>query len=62
MKLKTKNREWLEDWYADYICDCLETEEDYRYQVALDGLVGAHQLNDEDLLSEYKEYIGGKRA
>lgn len=56
MKLKTKNREKLEEWYANYMTEImydLSTENEIFGYMLEHGFIGAKELTDEELLDEY---------
>ncbi|MBA7624552.1 hypothetical protein ES703_31961 [subsurface metagenome] len=56
MKLKPEIREKLEKWYVDFLVECLD-EIDYREQVAREGLHGAKEMTDKELLDEYRFHV-----
>ena len=57
MSLKPKNRERLEEWYADYLKESIEWwKERVLDEICMLGLKGAKELSDKALLEEYVDY------
>lgn len=56
--LKKKNREKLENWYANYRADnLLDDFHDWAVtDIYLYGVEGAKDMTDEELLAEYVDY------
>ncbi len=56
-KLTKDQREKLEDWYAKHIFETIEWHDDsVLFSICQEGLTCATEIDDEDLIEQYKEY------
>ncbi|MCK4321648.1 hypothetical protein KAX08_03925 [candidate division WOR-3 bacterium] len=56
-KLTKGQREKLEDWYARHIFETIEWHDDsILFSICKEGLTCATEIDDEDLIKQYKEY------
>ena len=57
VKLIKDKREKLEDWYAKHIFESIEWHDDsVLFSICQEGLTSATEIDDEDLIEQYKEY------
>lgn len=57
VKLTKDQREKLEDWYAKHIFETIEWHDDsVLFSICREGFTCATEIDDEDLIEQYKEY------
>jgi len=56
IKLKSKNREYLENWLQEQMFEWLD-DRDYRLCIIDDGFKGINNYSDAELVEEYKQAV-----